>query len=86
MSTRLTLIRTTIFKGCEMRKRKKNVRIRTLIKNAGLTQWEAGEMLGYTESAFSRKLRKELPEDEQNRLISKLKKAIAEHEFDELGL
>lgn len=34
----------------------------------GMKQYEAAEAVGMSESAFSRKLRKELPPDEQQRM------------------
>ena len=46
-----------------------NVDIRQAIKEAGLTQWEVAEHLNICEVHFSRKLRKELPLDEKEKIF-----------------
>ena len=43
-------------------------------KRAGLRQWQVAELLGINETVLSRKLRHELPEAEQNLIISKIRK------------
>lgn len=48
----------------------KNRRIREAAKTQGVMLWEIAERLGVTDSTFSRKLRRELPDGEQERLIS----------------
>lgn len=48
----------------------KNRRIREAAKAQGVMLWEIAERLGVTDSTFSRKLRRELPDGEQERLIS----------------
>ena len=35
-----------------------------------MKQWELARLLGMSESVLSRKLREELPEDEQDRIIA----------------
>lgn len=44
---------------------KANEDIRQEIKNAGMCLWQVAESLGITDSTFSRKLRKELSNDEK---------------------
>ena len=48
---------------------KANIRIRTEIMKSNLKNHEVGSLMGLTETAFSRKLRTELPDDEQERII-----------------
>ena len=43
---------------------------------AGLRQWQVAEIIGMREDAFSKKLRHELSEDEQRRIVA----AIHQHE------
>lgn len=55
----------------------KNKEIKDSIKSANLYQWQVAEALGVGESTFSRKMRKELPEEEKAIIlntIDKLKK------------
>lgn len=47
-----------------------NINIRVEMTKCNLKQWQVAALLGIDESVFSRKLRKELPEEEQNRIIS----------------
>ena len=47
----------------------KNKRIREELKNAGMKQWQLAELLEISEQTICRKFRKELPEDEQQRII-----------------
>lgn len=42
---------------------------------SGMKQWEVARLLGVSESVLSRKLRDELPEEEQNRIISVIENA-----------
>lgn len=51
----------------------KNLNIRQLLMQLGMRQYELAELLGITETALSRKLRKELPEEEQQRIIAIIK-------------
>lgn len=44
---------------------KTNKDIRQAASAAGIRLWQIAEALGYNESAFSRKLRKELPDSEK---------------------
>ena len=46
-----------------------NRRIREFAKAQGVKLWEIADHIGINDSNFSRKLRHELPENEQNRLL-----------------
>lgn len=46
-----------------------NVDIRAAVKAAGLFLWQVAERYGITDSNFSRKLRKELPPQERERVM-----------------
>lgn len=46
-----------------------NKRIRIKMAEAGLKQWELARLLGVSEPALSKKLRDELPGEEQDRII-----------------
>ena len=48
---------------------RQNEKIRRAMGAAGLKQYEVAKALGMLESSFSRKLRDELPEDEQKRIL-----------------
>ena len=49
--------------------REVNRDIKNAAKSAGVYHWEIAEKLGIQDSAFSRKLRKELPQDEKNKIL-----------------
>ena len=51
-----------------------NVKIRLKMFEAGMKQWHVARLLGMSESTFSRKLRDELPEEEQDRIIALIEK------------
>lgn len=46
-----------------------NFEIRCAAGGYGLKMWQVAEEIGMNESAFSRKLRKELPPDEKQRIL-----------------
>lgn len=48
---------------------KKNDRIRSAAKAAGVKLWQVAEAVGLSDGNFSRKLRHELPEEEQGRIL-----------------
>lgn len=48
----------------------RNNEIREAMRKAKITQWRLGELLGVSENTVNRKLRKELPEDEKQRILS----------------
>lgn len=47
-----------------------NIEIRVAIKRARLFAYEVAEALGITETYFSRKLRKELPDEEKRKILA----------------
>ena len=47
-----------------------NVKVRIKMIETGMKQWEVARLLGMSESVLSRRLRDELPEDEQDRIIA----------------
>lgn len=47
----------------------KNCAIRTAAKTAGVKLWEIAEACGTNDSNFSRKLRHELPMEEQEKIL-----------------
>lgn len=58
-----------------------NKGIRTAAKQAGVKLWQIAERLGINDGNFSRKLRRELPEEEQNQLL----RIISELALDKEG-
>ncbi len=55
-----------------------NKEIRHAAKAAGVLYWEIAEKLGIQDSAFSRKLRKELPQDERDKILGIINELAAE--------
>jgi thioredoxin-related protein len=53
---------------CEVRLLK-NVEVRTAARSAGVKLWKIAEALGIADCSFSRRLRKELPSEEKNRIM-----------------
>ena len=56
----------------------KNVKIREAAKRAGVYLWEIAERFGCNDGNFSRKLRRELPENEQRRILGIIAELAAE--------
>lgn len=54
-----------------------NLEIRQAMKEKRLFNYEVAEMLGISEFTLSRKLRKELPEDEKERILDVIRKGKA---------
>lgn len=50
-----------------------NVDIRNTAAGNGVRLWQIAEALGIADCSFSRKLRKELPEDEKQKIFSIIK-------------
>ena len=48
----------------------KNVEIRSSAKSAGVKMWQIAEELHIQDSAFSRKLRHELPMEEKEKILT----------------
>ena len=55
-----------------------NVKIRDAAKQAGVYLWEIAERFGCNDGNFSRKLRRELPEGEQRRILGIIAELAAE--------
>lgn len=55
-----------------------NVKIRDAAKRAGVYLWEIAERYGCNDGNFSRKLRRELPADEQRRILGIIAELVAE--------
>ena len=55
----------------------KNISIRQALLAAGIKNYELAEMLGVSEWTLSRKLRKELPVAEQERIIAMIRNRAA---------
>lgn len=47
-----------------------NQEIRRAAESAGVRLWQIADALGISDSSFSRKLRKEFPQDEREKIIS----------------
>ena len=46
-----------------------NISVRIKLTESGMKQWQLARLLGISESQLSRKLRTELPQEEQDRII-----------------
>ena len=46
-----------------------NVEVRAAWMRAGIMQWKVAEAMGISETHFSRKLRKELPQEEKEKIL-----------------
>lgn len=51
-----------------------NIEIRQLISTKGIKKYEISEQLGIQDSAFSRKLRKELSAEEKEKILDIIKR------------
>lgn len=56
----------------------KNERIRIAMIQRNLKQWEVAKLLGIHESVLCRKLREELPEDEQNEIVARIEGGVSD--------
>lgn len=52
----------------------KNLKVRRALENAKMYQWELAEVLEISEYTLCKRLRKELPDSEQEKLISIIEK------------
>ena len=59
---------------------KPNFRIRLAAREAGIHHWEIAETLGISEGAFCRRMRHELPEAEQTRILNIINDISAQKE------
>lgn len=55
-----------------------NAKVRIKMIESGLKQWELARLLGMGESVLSRRLRDELPEDEQDRIVALIEQSRGE--------
>lgn len=55
-----------------------NKDIKTAAKSAGVYHWEIADKLGIQDSAFSRKLRRELPAQEREEILKIIEELAAE--------
>ena len=51
----------------------KNMKIRQALLEVGMKNYQLAEIMGISEFTLSRKLRNELPEEEQERIVSIIK-------------
>lgn len=56
-----------------------NSKVRIKMLESGVKQWEVANMLGISESVFSRKLRNELSEEEQDKIVNLIEQSQREH-------
>lgn len=59
----------------------KNRDIREAIKQAALKYWEVAERYGCTDGNFSRKLRRELPDTEKQKIYAIIAELVKEREI-----
>jgi len=57
----------------------KNLEIKLAMKKCNLKQWELAEMLEILEFTLSRRMRKELPKEEKDRIIEIIRKGGEEN-------
>ena len=55
-----------------------NLKIREAACNADVRLWEIAERIGLNDGNFSRKLRKELPEEEQHKILQIIDELVRE--------
>lgn len=49
--------------------KKANVEVRNALKNRRISQWQLADLLGVSEQTIYRKLRKELPDEEKEKIL-----------------
>lgn len=57
-----------------------NMRIRKEAQESGVKLWEVADRYGLTDSNFSRKLRRELPDEEQEKILGIIREITRERE------
>ena len=55
---------------------KANMRVRKAMFEHNLAQWQLAKILGCSEQSIWRKLRDELPDDEQTRIIQAIERSV----------
>ena len=58
----------------------KNETIKETLNKYGLKQWQLADLMGIREEVLSRKMRYELPKEEQKRIIELIKKEGVKNE------
>lgn len=58
---------------------RKNQKIRLTAGGCGIKLWQVAEAIGMNESSFSRKLRQELPPEEQDKILAIIKELAAKN-------
>ncbi len=58
----------------------KNARIRESLRKCGIHQWELARFMNIAESTLTRRLREELPEAEQDRIVALIESGGVSHE------
>ncbi len=61
----------------------KNSRVRVAAMEAGVKLWQVAERLGINDGNLSRKLRRELPEEEQKRILEIIQDLAGGGQHDE---
>ena len=65
--------------NCQSEERKvvilKNARIKIAMTEVGIHQWELARLMGIHEGTLSRRLRDELPEQEQERIVNLIRES-----------
>lgn len=61
----------------------RNMEIRKTAEEKGVKLWEIAYAIGITDGNFSRKLRRELPEDEQKKMLAIIDQIASEHEKED---
>ena len=56
-----------------------NLEIRRNLKEAGLYQWMLAEKMGIAEQTLVRKLRRELPEEEKQKIFAIIEELVTEN-------
>lgn len=59
-----------------MNRERKNQRVREELKKRNMYLWELGVLLGISESTITRLMRTELPDDEQDKLITTIRESV----------
>lgn len=59
-----------------------NLQVRLAAREAGVQHWEIAEALGISEGSFCRRMRHELPEAEQARILTVINDISAQREVD----
>ena len=63
-----------------MKQYKTNIILRLGIAELGLWNWQAAEIVGVSESYFSRIIRKELPYEKQIELLEKIREGVKHYD------